>query len=149
PRRCRRPSQARRQPAPALRKPQPVRRRARRRPGGPARSARAPSFPAVNPVSYNMSLSSGFGERARVRIVDRTGDQPRAPGEGEVVPRPMQDDGQPAPEADEEENMREAPDQPGRETGEPQAPNIGDRATTNDGRKMHEVAVAERHDHPA
>src|SRR5689334_19022328 len=67
----------------------------------------------------------------------RASDEPRAAREGQVVPCPAEHDREPAAEADEK------PDEPGRESGQPDAAEVGNGAAAADRGEIAIVAVAE------
>ena len=72
------------------------------------------------------------------------GDQPRAALERDVVPRPVERHDDAVAEADEEVDVRDAPQQPGEEAGERQPAELDDGALAPDGRERAGILEAER-----
>ena len=79
-----------------------------------------------------MSAVAAFGDEAGATI------------ECCIGPGPIEEDDDAVAEADEEPEMREAPQQPGEKAGEADAAEIGDRRLAADGGEIAEVGVAER-----
>src|SRR6185369_4912851 len=109
-----------------------------------ARSAQAPSFHGSSRGSSSCPFSSSFGEALGGRRIIKNSNQPSAARVGEVVPAPVEDDRKPAAEADQEPDVRDAPEQPGGKSRQANAPEIRDCALAADGREVAVVPVAER-----
>src|SRR5262245_27441637 len=71
------------------------------------------------------------------------GDDAGAAVIGHIGPGPIDEDGEPVAKADQEPDMGEAPGEPGGETGETKAAEIGDRRLAADGREIAVVAIGE------
>src|SRR5207302_11420991 len=71
------------------------------------------------------------------------GDEPRPALIRRVGPRPLEEDQEPVPEADQEEDVHEEPGEPGDEAREVKPPDDGHRGGAADGRDASLVTVAE------
>ena len=108
-----------------------------RRAGGLSRSpgsrlARHParvgsSFPGASWRRLRPQAASCGGRRGGLALLGRAGDQPRPALEGDVAPQPVQGDDEPVAPADQEPDMRQGPQQPGREAAELDPAQVGDR----------------------
>src|ERR1700693_4133353 len=79
---------------------------------------------------------------SRGAAVNVARDEARAPLPGHIRPRPLEQDDEPVAEADEVEDVDEAPEEPGGETGKPDPSEVCDgRAPSEDG-QVPRVAVA-------
>src|SRR5262245_32318549 len=70
-------------------------------------------------------------------------DQPRAAAEGQIRPQPVDRDGNAVPEIDQEENVHEAPEEPGDRAPEFYPAKIGNRFAPANGRKISLIDVTE------
>src|SRR6202162_6308654 len=88
--------------------------------------------------STTLRDSCRISPRAAVNVAR---DEARAPLPGHIRPRPLEQDDEPVAESDEIEDVDEAPEEPGGETGEPDPPEVRDgRASSEDG-QVPRVAV--------
>src|SRR5215207_5826169 len=79
--------------------------------------------------------------RLRLRRPRRFDDQPGAALEGHVFPQPVKGDAQPIASADEKIHMRDAPEQPGKESLKAQPADGNDGRLTADGGKIPIMAI--------
>ena len=103
----------------------------RRSTARPAAAAPSPRGRAARAVRQASALPTAFGDEARATIECRIG------------PGPIQEDDEAVAEADQEPQMREAPEQPGRKPVSANAAEIGDRRLAADRGEIAEIRVAE------